>query len=158
MRASIRFQRELERAAFAAGGGDFVAPCQTVGDFLEGKRGTAPSRVQPTYGGGRVRMTDLHTVLPDFVTDTLAAGLRSFDRKLSGYAAPDAVLTGVETRPSSPVRIRRGESGVALGEDLIYPAGEGAGYAGGITSAALDGLRTALAIIARFAPPSKICI
>ena len=152
VRASIRFQRELERAAFAAGGGDYAAPCQTVGDFLEGKRGTAPSRVQPTYGGGRVRMTDLHTVLPKEITDALERGLRSFDRKIEGYAAPDAVLTGVETRTSSPVRILRGEARTALGEDLIYPAGEGAGYAGGITSAALDGLHTALALMARFAP------
>ncbi|MBQ3483564.1 MAG: hypothetical protein IJA78_05250 [Clostridia bacterium] len=152
---SIEFQRRLERAAFAAGGGDFAAPVQTVGDFLEGKQGTAPSRIQPTYGGGRVRTADLHAVLPSFVTEILAAGLHSFDRKLAGFAAPDAVLTGVETRTSSPLRILRGAARTALGHDRIYPAGEGAGYAGGITSAALDGLSTALAIMARFAPPKR---
>ncbi|MBQ8357249.1 MAG: hypothetical protein IJX39_05505 [Clostridia bacterium] len=152
IRASIAFQRELERAAYRAGGGDFVAPVQTVGDFLENKRGTEPSRIQPTYGGGRVRTADLREVLPPFVANTLAAGLRSFDRKLAGFAVPDAVLTGVETRTSSPLRILRGEDRTAIGEDLVYPAGEGAGYAGGITSAALDGLRTALAIMARFRP------
>ena len=155
VRASIGFQRQLERAAFAAGGGSYAAPCQTVGDFLEGKQGTDPSRVQPTYGGGRVRMTDLHAVLPAQITGALERGLRSFDRKISGYACPDAVLTGVETRTSSPVRILRGEARTAIGEDLIYPAGEGAGYAGGITSAALDGLHTALSLMARFAPAAK---
>ena len=149
---SIDFQRRLERAAFAAGGGDYRAPVQTVGDFLEGKHGTAPSRIRPTYGGGRVQTADLRTVLPAFVCDTLAAGIGSFARKLEGFAAPDAVLTGVETRTSSPVRILRTQARTALGQDRIYPAGEGAGYAGGITSAALDGLSTALAIMARFAP------
>ena len=150
IRSAIAFQRDLERAAFRAGGGDFYAPVQTVGDFLENKHGTVPSRVLPTYGGGRVRTADLHTVLPPFVSHALAAGLRSFDRKIGGFAAPDAVLTGVETRTSSPLRILRGASRTAVGEDLVYPVGEGAGYAGGITSAALDGLRTALAIMARF--------
>ena len=96
------------------------------------------------------KRTDLHKILPPFVTETLAAGLRSFDRKITGYAAPHAVLTGVETRTSSPLRILRTEARTALGLDRIYPAGEGAGYAGGITSAALDGLRTAMAMIARF--------
>ncbi|MBO5327294.1 MAG: hypothetical protein J6A84_04145 [Clostridia bacterium] len=150
IRSAIDFQRNLEQAAYIAGGGEFYAPVQTVGDFLENKRWTEPSRILPTYGGGRVRTADLYTVLPPFITNTLAAGLRSFDRKLGGFAAPDAVLTGVETRTSSPLRILRGESRAAVGEDLVYPAGEGAGYAGGITSAAIDGLRTALAIIARF--------
>ncbi len=152
IRSSIAFQRELERAAFRAGGGDYVAPVETAGDFLNGFRGTEPSRIQPTYGGGRVRVADLRTVLPPFVCDTLAKGLRSFDRRIAGYAAPDAVLTGVETRTSSPLRIVRNEARVAVGEDLIYPTGEGAGYAGGITSAALDGLRSALAVMERFAP------
>jgi uncharacterized FAD-dependent dehydrogenase len=97
-------------------------------------------------------MSDLRTVLPPFVADTLAVGLCSFDRRIAGYAAPDAVLTGVESRTSSPLRILRTEARCALGHDRIYPAGEGAGYAGGITSAALDGLKTALAIMTRFAP------
>ncbi|MBR2312316.1 MAG: hypothetical protein IKA46_03415 [Clostridia bacterium] len=153
--AGIDFQRSLERAAYQAGGGEYVAPICTVGDFLDGYRATAPSRILPTYGGGRVRVSDLSTVLPPFVSKTLAAGLRSFDKKLRGYAAPDAVLTGVETRTSSPLRILRSEARTALCHDRIYPAGEGAGYAGGITSAALDGLKTALAIMARFAPYQK---
>ena len=104
---------------------------------------------------GRVRVSDLHLVLPPFVTGALEAGLRSFDRKLHGFAVPDAVLTGVETRTSSPLRMQRSENRVAVGFDRVYPAGEGAGYAGGITSAALDGLHTALAIMARFAPVTR---
>ena len=150
--AAIDFQRELERAAYRAGGGDYVAPVETVGDFLNGYRATAPTRIEPTYGGGRVRVADLGRVLPPFVQQALAAGLASFDRKLHGYAVPDAVLTGVETRTSSPLRILRTEARTAPCHDRIYPTGEGAGYAGGITSAALDGLRTALAILARCAP------
>lgn len=155
VRDGIAFQLALEQSAYRAGGGDFAAPVQTVGDFLDGRWGTAPSRILPTYGGGRVRVADLRRVLPAFVSETLAAGLRSFDRKLSGFAVPDAVLTGVETRTSSPLRILRGEARTAPGHPYVYPVGEGAGYAGGITSAALDGLRTALAIAARFAPPDK---
>ena len=152
VREMIAFQRSLERAAYHAGGGAYRAPAQTVGDFLAEKQGTPPSRVEPTYGGGRVTMTDLHQVLPPFVSKALTAGLYSFDKKIAGYAAPHAVLTGVETRTSSPLRILRTEARTALASDRIYPAGEGAGYAGGITSAALDGLRTAMAIIARFSP------
>ena len=152
---AVAFQRQLERAAFRAGGGDYSAPVETVGDFLNGYRGTAPSRIAPTYGGGRVRVTDLKAVLPPFVTDALAAGLLSFDRRLPGYAAEDAVLTGVETRTSSPLRILRGAALTVPGHDRLYPAGEGAGYAGGITSAALDGLRVALSLMARFAPVEK---
>ena len=153
VRAAIAFQRELERAAYRAGGGDYVAPTETVGDFLNGYRGTAPSRVLPTYGGGRVKVCDLRRVLPDFVSAGLDRGIRAFDRRLQGFAATDAVLTGVETRTSSPLRILRTEARTAVGEDVVYPTGEGAGYAGGITSAALDGLHTALAVIARFAKP-----
>ncbi len=153
--SAIAFQRNLEQSAFRAGGGDYAAPVETVGDFLGAYRATAPTRVQPTYGGGRVRVADLSAVLPPFVSAGLAAGLASFDKKIAGYATPDAVLTGVETRTSSPLRILRTEAKNALGEDLVYPAGEGAGYAGGITSAALDGTRIALAIMARFAPKGE---
>ncbi len=149
---SIAFQRSLEQAAYRAGGGDYSAPVQTVGDFLDRTRGTEPSRIQPTYGGGRTRVADLGELMPAFVREALARGLGSFDKKIAGFAAPDAVLTGFETRTSSPLRILRTEARTALGEDLIYPTGEGAGYAGGITSAALDGLHTALAVIGRFAP------
>ena len=155
VQGAIEFQRGIERAAFRAGGGDYFAPVQTVGDFLTGKRGTEPSRILPTYGGGRVRTAELHEVLPPFVCDTLAAGLVSFDKKLRGYAAPDAVLSGVESRTSSPVRILRGADGTAPGHAHLYPVGEGAGYAGGITSAALDGLRAALAVMARYRQPKE---
>ena len=152
MDAGIAFQRLIEQNAFAAGGGDYSAPVQTVGDFLGTHQGTAPSRVLPTYGGGRVRVADLRAVLPEFVTKTLGEGLCSFDKKIQGFAAPDAVLTGVESRTSSPLRILRGEARTAIGHAAVYPVGEGAGYAGGITSAAIDGLRSALAVMARFAP------
>jgi uncharacterized FAD-dependent dehydrogenase len=151
--SAMEFQRQLERAAFAAGGGDYRAPISTLGDFLDGKRGSEPSRVLPTYAGGRVSLADLRAVLPPFVCDPLATGLRRFDRQISGFAAPDAVLTGVESRTSSPLRLLRDRTTrVACGKDLVYPMGEGAGYAGGITSAALDGLGSAMALMARFAP------
>ncbi|MBE6581093.1 MAG: hypothetical protein E7650_05710 [Ruminococcaceae bacterium] len=152
VQGAVDFQRALERAAFGAGGGAYAAPVETVGDFLGGYQGTAPSRVQPTYGGGRVRVADLSRILPPFVVSGLQTGLASFDKKIGGYAAPHAVLTGTETRTSSPLRILRGEARNALAHDRIFPVGEGAGYAGGITSAALDGLKTALAIIGRWQP------
>lgn len=149
---AIAFQRELEKAAFAAGGKTYAAPCQTVGDFLAGKSGTPYSKVVPTYKDGDVVMTDLRQILPGFVNDGLAAGLSDFSKKISCFRDPAAVLTGVETRTSAPLRILRGEDGCAVGFDKIYPGGEGAGYAGGITSAAVDGLRIALSVMARFAP------
>ena len=152
---AIEYQRSLERAAFAMGGGDYTAPAQTMGDFLAGKCGTEPTRVQPSYRGGKVKLCDLGELLPDYVTATLRRGFASFDRRMPGYTAPDAVLTGVETRTSAPVRLLRGESMTALGHDRVYPCGEGAGYAGGITSAAVDGIRAALAIMKRFAPPKN---
>ena len=155
VQGAIAFQRSLERAAYRVGGGDYSAPVQTVGDFLLNKQGTDPSRVLPTYGEGRVRTADLRKVLPTFVCDTLAAGLASFDKKIRGYAAPDAVLSGVESRTSSPVRILRTEDGTAPTHPRLYPVGEGAGYAGGITSAALDGLRAALAVMARYRKPKE---
>ena len=149
---AIEFQRSLERAAFAAGGRDYSAPLQTVGDFLAGRAGTHPGKVEPSYMGGRVKLCDLSTVLPDFVTDTLKRGLVSFGRKIPGFDSPDALLTGVETRTSAPLRIMRGEDLTAIGRPLIYPCGEGAGYAGGIMSAAVDGIRVAQAIMAKYAP------
>ncbi|MBE6549346.1 MAG: hypothetical protein E7670_02855 [Ruminococcaceae bacterium] len=149
---AIAFQRKLERAAFSAGGGEYYAPMQTVGDFLNGSFGTEPSDILPTYRDGKVKLSDLNEVLPQFVTDELRRGLVSFDRKLKGFAKPSAILCGVESRTSAPVRIMRDESLVAKGVDKVYPCGEGAGYAGGITSAAVDGLRVALAIMERFAP------
>lgn len=149
---AVSFQRMLERAAFAAGGGDYRAPVETVGDFLSGYRGTEPSRILPTYGGGRVTVADLSAILPPQIVRGLSAGICSFGRKLRGFDCPEAVLTGLETRTSSPVRILRGEDRTAPGFPFLYPMGEGAGYAGGITSAALDGLRTAQVLTQRFAP------
>ena len=150
---AIDFQRRIERAAYAAGGGTYAAPITTVGDFLVGKEGTAPSRILPTYMDGEGVVTSSpKKYLPDFVTSSLARGILAFDRRLVGFAAPEAVLTGAETRTSAPVRILRNADRTAIGIDNLYPAGEGAGYAGGITSAALDGLRTAMALVARYAP------
>ncbi len=151
----ISFQRNLERAAFAMGGGNYAAPVMTVGDLLSGRRGTEPSRITPTYRKGNVVTSDLTALFPERITAMLKMGISDFDRKLRGFAAPDAVLTGVETRTSSPVRITRDEDLTASGYDNLYPCGEGAGYAGGITSAAVDGLRVAEAVIRRFAPSEE---
>ena len=151
---AIEFQHSLERRAFELGGGTFAAPLQTVGDFLSGKRGSAPTRVEPTYRGGDVKCADLRGMFPDFISGMLEIGLRDFGSKIRGFDAPEAILCGVESRTSAPVRIMRGEDRRAVGRDLIYPCGEGAGYAGGIVSAAIDGVRTAGAIIERFAPPA----
>lgn len=147
---AIDFQLDLERRAYQAGGGDSFAPVQTVGDLLEGRCGTSPKRILPTYGDGRIRLCDFHRILPPFITEMLCEGLRSFDRKMKGFAAPDVPLTGVETRTSAPVRIVRTERYHAVGHENLYPAGEGAGYAGGIVSAAVDGLRVGCAILSRF--------
>ena len=153
---AIAYQRMIERAAFAAGGGNYTAPIQTVGDFLRGQVRHEPSCVVPTYrDASAVKLADLSTVFPAYVTEHLRYGLTSFDRKVSGFAAEHAVLTGAETRTSAPVRILRGGDFCAIGHPLIYPCGEGAGYAGGITSAAVDGLRVAMAMIGRYAPCEK---
>ena len=150
---AIAYQRRIEQAAYAAGGGDYSAPVQTVGDFMAGQAVHEPSRILPSYRGGtHVRVADLATVFPSYVTESLRYGLASFDRKLAGFACRDAVLSAAETRTSAPVRILRSEDGRALGHASVYPCGEGAGYAGGITSAAVDGLKTAMHIMARFAP------
>ena len=150
---AIEYQRKIERAAFLAGGGDYRAPIMTMGDFLEGKRGTAPQRILPTYRGGAVTPADFSAILPEYVLTTLRRGFLSFDRKLSGFACRDAVLTAPETRTSAPLRILRDPSTLTgIGHSLVYPAGEGAGYAGGITSAAVDGLRSAMALMAAHAP------
>ena len=139
--AGVAFQRQLEEAAFRLGGGGYVAPCQRVEDFLAGRPSVGPGRVIPSYRPG-VRWTDLRQCLPEFVRETLALALPVLDRKIQGYAQGDAVLTAVETRSSSPVRILRDESGQCSVRGL-YPCGEGAGYAGGILSAAADGMRCA---------------
>lgn len=150
---SIAFQRSLERAAFAAGGGDYVAPIMTVGDFLTDHVGQEPTRVLPSYRDGKVTPADFQRIFPDFVIRELKRGLRSFGQKVQGYDNPDAVLTAAETRTSAPLRILRdAETLQAIGHPQIYPCGEGAGYAGGITSAGVDGIRCAMALMERFAP------
>lgn len=150
---AIEFQRQLERAAFNLGGGNYGAPIQTVGDFLAGKSYTEPSAVLPTYMNGKSWKTaDLKSGAPSFITSMLETGLRKFDKRIKGFAAEYALLSGYETRTSSPLRILRGDDLTAVGHDNLYPCGEGAGYAGGITSAAVDGLRVAKAIIEKFNP------
>lgn len=153
---AIAYQRRIERAAFLAGGGDYAAPIMTVGDFLEGRTGTEPSDILPTYRGGKVRTADLRTVFPGDVTEALQYALHRFAKKLSGFDKPSAILTAAETRTSAPVRILRDATTLlALGRNGIYPCGEGAGYAGGITSAAVDGIRVAQALMERFCPPES---
>jgi uncharacterized FAD-dependent dehydrogenase len=139
--AGVAFQRKLEEAAYVLGGGNYAAPSQLVGDFLAGRPSERAGRVVPTYRPA-VRFTDLRRCLPDFVCETLARALPLLERKLRGYSAPDAVMTAVESRSSSPVRIPRDESYQSSVRGL-YPCGEGAGYAGGILSAAADGIRAA---------------
>ena len=145
--AGVEYQRHWEEAAFRLGGGNYHAPAQTVKDFLDRQASKALGAVEPTYRPGVVP-TDLDRCLPDYVTDTLRGALPVFDQKLHGFAAPDSLLTGVETRSSSPVRILRGEDFQSPVRGL-YPCGEGAGYAGGITSAAVDGIRVAEAVASR---------
>ena len=147
----MAFQRKLEEDAFALGGGDFHAPAQRVEDFLARRPSKGPGRVQPSYRPG-VTWTDLHRCLPSFVADTLAQALPVLGRKLRGYDDPDAVLTAVESRSSSPVRIPRDETYQSALRGL-YPCGEGAGYAGGILSAAADGMRAAEQVCAHEAVP-----
>ncbi len=155
--AGVRFQEKWERAAFDRGAmfappdfdpahPPFSAPAQLVGDFLAGHRSTGPRSVLPTYRPG-VTWDTMDGLLPGYVLDTLRQALPIFERKLHGFAHPDAVLTGVETRSSSPVRILRDETFQSPALPGLYPCGEGAGYAGGITSAAVDGIKVAEAII-----------
>jgi len=143
----IEFQRKWERAAFRAGGGDYYAPVQTVGDFLSGKSGSTDFLTKPSYQPG-VRAVDLHQCLPDFVSGMLTDALPYFGRRIMGFDDVGAVMTGVESRSSAPCRIIR-DKGTYESESLsgFYPIGEGAGYAGGIMSAALDGMNAALAFL-----------
>jgi len=145
----IEFQRKYEQLAFTCGGSNYHAPLQTVGDFLAGKVGSTLYHTQPSYRPG-VMAADLRQCLPDFVVDTLQRALPDFDRKIKGFARPDAIMTGVETRTSAPVRIVRSFDYMSVNTQGLYPIGEGAGYAGGIMSAALDGLNCAIAIIQKY--------
>ena len=137
-----------------AGKTPYFAPIITVGDFLSDKLSREPSRIVPTYmGGSGVTLARPEEYLPSFVCNSIKGALTAFDKRIPGFATADAVLTGVETRTSAPVRILRDSTThLAMGYKNLYPAGEGAGYAGGITSAAIDGLKTALSVIAKYKP------
>ena len=153
--AGVEFQRRWEQLAYKAGGSSYAAPVQRLEDFLENRTSTRIGAVKPSYTGN-IALADLNTCLPSFVTEAMKKSVKIFDGKLKGFADNDAILTGVETRTSSPVRIPRGETLEAVGIAGLYPAGEGAGYAGGIMSAAVDGLRIAEQIIRTYAPPARL--
>ena len=151
---AIEFQRNLERRAFSLGGGNYTAPIELLGDYMESKtKGfSSPSVVMPSYTRSMTAVADISEVFPSFINEELKRGFSAFGKKLQGFDSPYAVLTAVESRTSSPIRILRNEQGIALGHISVYPCGEGAGYAGGITSAAVDGIKTALQIMKRFSP------
>jgi len=143
--AGIEFQRAIEAKAFILGGSNYEAPGQLVGDFLKGIPSTQFGSVIPSYQPG-VHLTDLATSLPEGVILAIREAIPEFDKKIKGFAMNDAVLTGVETRTSSPLRITRSRDFQSLNIKGLYPAGEGAGYAGGILSAGVDGIRVAQAL------------
>jgi uncharacterized FAD-dependent dehydrogenase len=154
----IAFQRHWERRAFELGGGGYMAPGQLVGDFIKGQRSSALGNVEPSYKPG-VTLTDLtglaaatrggghaRPALPPTAVDAIREALPAFERQIKGFSMPDAMLTGVETRTSSPLRITRGKDWQSVNVRGLYPAGEGAGYAGGIMSAGVDGIEVAEAL------------
>ncbi|MDP3621349.1 MAG: NAD(P)/FAD-dependent oxidoreductase [Polynucleobacter sp.] len=143
--AGIAFQRALESHAFELGGGTYEAPGQLVGDFLAGKPSSSLGNVIPSYKPG-VHLTDLASSLPDYAIEAIREAIPAFEKQIPGFSMKDAVLTGVETRTSSPLRITRGSNYQSLNIKGLYPAGEGAGYAGGIMSAGVDGIRVAEAL------------
>ena len=141
----VYFQKDLEEKAFKLGGSNYFAPVQRVNDFIANRKTTEFGDVKPTYLPG-VTKSNLNDILPDFVAETLKEGIQYFDKKIKGFANPNSVLTGVETRSSSPVRIIRDDDYVSNIHG-IYPCGEGAGYAGGIMTSAVDGINCAIAIL-----------
>jgi uncharacterized FAD-dependent dehydrogenase len=143
--AGIAFQRHWEERAFVAGGANYAAPAQRVGDFLARQASTGLGDMIPSYKPA-VHMTDLANCLPDFAVEAIREAIPAFDRQIKGFAMADAVMTGVETRTSSPIRIGRDDTCQSTNTRGLYPAGEGAGYAGGILSAAVDGIRIAEAV------------
>jgi len=143
--AGIDLQRQLESAAFELGGSDYSAPAQRVEDFLANKPSTALGAVLPSYRPG-VKLVNLAELLPAFANDAIREAIVAFDKQIKGFAMKDALLTGVETRTSSPISIRRGKDCQSINTKGLYPAGEGAGYAGGILSAGIDGIKVAEAI------------
>ncbi len=150
--AGVDFQRKWEHEAFLAGGKDYKAPAQLVGDFLEGRSSSLPSKVQPTYRPG-VSWGNLDQCLPSFVTSSLREAIRKMDKKLKGFAMNEAIMIGVETRSSAPLRIERHEETFeSINVKGLFPVGEGAGYAGGIISGAVDGIKAAEMIIMKCSP------
>lgn len=147
--AGVRFQRELERRAYESGGGDYSAPCQTYGDFSRGRDASGFGEVKPTYAAG-VKLAPLGEILPEAAVKSLKAALPDMGKRLKGFDSSSALLTGVETRFSSPVKIVRGEDLQSVSLKNFYPCGEGSGYSGGITSSAADGLRVAQTIYERY--------
>ncbi|MBQ8295236.1 MAG: FAD-binding protein [Clostridia bacterium] len=147
--AGVRFQRQIEQAAYTVGGSSYAAPTQLVGDFLQDRISDRFREVSPTYAAGTA-FADLRAVLPAPVIGALKTAIGDMDRKLKGFADPSAILTAAETRTSSPVRIERDETLQSVGAKGLFPCGEGAGYAGGITSSAADGIRVADAIYSQF--------
>ncbi len=143
--AGIDFQRHWEECAFIEGGSNYEAPAQRVGDFLSGQPSLMSGAVEPSYKPG-IRLGDLSRCLPDYATEAIREALVAFNRKIEGFSMADAMLTGVETRTSSPIIIQRKADYQSLNTDGLYPAGEGAGYAGGILSSAIDGIKAAEAV------------
>ncbi len=143
--SGIDLQRKLETLAYKLGGGNYHAPAQLVGDFLNNIPSTNLGDLEPSYKPG-IRLGDLSLALPEFAIEAIREAIPVFDRKIKGFAMKDAVLTGVETRTSSPICIRRDNSYQNMNTRGLYPAGEGAGYAGGILSAAVDGIKVAEAV------------
>jgi uncharacterized FAD-dependent dehydrogenase len=143
--AGVDLQRKWESKAFEAGGGTYKAPGQKVGDFLAGRASTELGAVAPSYRPG-VHLTDLSDCLPDYAIAAIREALPAFGRQIPGFAMDDAMLTGVETRTSSPIRVRRNGNFQSLNTRGLYPAGEGAGFAGGILSAGVDGIRVGEAV------------
>jgi uncharacterized FAD-dependent dehydrogenase len=148
--SGIEFQRKWESLAYQLGGANYQAPAQLTGDFLEDRQSTGWGSVEPTYKPGVV-FAELKNCLPSYATETLREAILDFNNKIRGFAMPDSILTGVETRSSSPVRITRDKNYLSNINGL-YPVGEGAGYAGGIMSSAVDGIKVAEKIMERFAP------
>jgi uncharacterized FAD-dependent dehydrogenase len=143
--AGIEFQRQLESHAYVMGGSNYDAPAQKVGDFLKGKSSYAIGQVEPSFKPG-IKLTNLADALPEFCIDAIREAIPAFNKKIHGFAMEDALLTGVETRTSAPISIKRDENFQSINTKGLFPAGEGAGYAGGIMSAAIDGIKIAEAM------------
>lgn len=152
--AGVELQRQLEGKAFQLGGNNYHAPTQRVEDFLANRIGEVAASVSTSYRPG-VKPANFHECLPEEIAETLARAIQDFNRKIPGFAGGDIPLTGVETRTSAPVRILRNADTQSVSLEGLYPAGEGAGYAGGIISAAVDGVRVAENIIQKYAPPKE---